>query len=134
MHSAAARIALALVGVVLLVSSFVGWAIENEYGSGTNFAIEGQGQGNVIVFDIDEQAGTRARVFEGSTEEAQAYIEQRQAEGKSFLFPGSLLALGGVLLLVAVLYPRKRKVRNAVSEARRPLQMLGTLNPDLATT
>lgn len=116
MSSTLVRIVLALIGTVLLGVGWLAWIQEEKVGSGTNFVIAvTQGnkvEGSAVVYDIDEQGGTRTKVFEGSPEEAQEYTAARVAEGKSFVIPGLLLALGGVLLLVAVLYRRSPNVTN----------------------
>lgn len=114
MSSTLVRIVLALVSIVLLGAGWLAWIQEEKVGSGANLLVAvTQGNGmdaRAIVYDTDEQAGTRTIVFEGTPEEAQEYAAARVAEGKSFVIPGLLLALGGVLLLVAVLYRRKPNV------------------------
>jgi hypothetical protein len=113
MSSTFVRVALVLVGIVLLGAGWLAWIQEEKIGSGTNFLVAvTQGNrmdGSAIVYDVDEEAGTRTKVFEGSPEEAQEYTAARGAEGKSFVTPGRLFALGGVLLF-AVLYGRKLSV------------------------
>jgi hypothetical protein len=101
------RILLVTVGLVIAFVGYVAWAIEAEYGSGTNFRVESQPDGTQIVYDVDEQAQTSTPVLEGSKQEASAYMERRRAEGESFIVPGLVIALGGVLALVGFLPFRK---------------------------
>jgi hypothetical protein len=109
MRSWKARVVLVLLSLVVAFVGYVAWSIEDEYGSGTNFAVEHPQDGTtVIVYDVDEQNG-QTKVFEGSMQEAEAYMEQRRAEGESFVVPGLILALGAVLLIVALLPSRRAK-------------------------
>jgi hypothetical protein len=95
-----------LVGLAVGLVGLFAWSFEQEYGSGTNFAIENR-DGTLVVYDVDEQAGTESPVFEGPAQEAHAYIERRRAEGESFVIPGLIVALGAVLV-VAGLLPFRR--------------------------
>lgn len=115
MRSKSARIALMSVGALVLLFAYVAWAVEREYGSDTNFELETDETGTTIVYDVDEQAGTRTVVFEGSIEEAQAYVDDRREQGKSFVVPGSLLALGAALLLLGLRPPGQPSSRRAPS-------------------
>jgi hypothetical protein len=111
MTSRLVRIVLVLAGIVLLGAGWLAWMTEDEFGSGTDFSIKSIGtRGDVIVYETNEQTGTRTEVFEGSPEDAREYMKKRRAEGRSFVTPGLLLALGGVLLVAGVLYRRKTAV------------------------
>ncbi len=92
-----------LVGLVVALVGWFAWSIEQEYGSGTNFYLEMKPGHMVVVYDVDEQAGTRSPVFEGSSQDAEAYMERRRAEGESFVIPGLIIAFGVVLVVVGLL-------------------------------
>jgi hypothetical protein len=94
------RILLLLVGLAVGLVGLFAWSFEQEYGSGANFGLESR-DGTVVVYDVDEQAGTESPVFQGSAQQAQAYMERRRAEGESFVIPGLIVALGAVLVLPA---------------------------------
>ena len=47
--------------------------------------------------------GTDQPVFEGTHRDAKAYMQQRLAEGESFVVPGSIIIAGVVLMLVGAL-------------------------------
>lgn len=110
------RILVALVGGFVVLVGMVLWAAENEYGSDApDFTIETGPQGNrSIVYAIDGQApGGRSKVFEGTYSQALAYVAQQreQAGGRSFLTAGLTIATGGVLIIVAIVWPRRTKSR-----------------------
>ncbi len=102
-RSRKARILLVLVGLAVVMVGWFSWSLEQEYGSGTNFGLEIKPDDTVVVYDVDEQAGTRSPVFEGSSQDAEAYMERRRAEGESFVIPGLVVALGVVLVVVGLL-------------------------------
>ena len=106
------RILVALVGGFVVLVGMVLWAAENEYGSDApDFTIETGPQGNrSIVYAID---GGRSKVFEGTYSQALAYVAQQreQAGGRSFLTAGLTIATGGVLIIVAIFWPRRTKSR-----------------------
>ena len=106
--SMASKVMLVILGLLVIFGGWVAWTIEDEYGSGTNFKVQTSQDGAVIVYDVDEQ-GTDAMVFEGSEQEAQAYMEQRRAEGKSFVVPGVVIAVGALLLVGALVAPRRSR-------------------------
>jgi hypothetical protein len=108
MRSWIVRILLVLLGLFVVLVGFVVWAVEDEYGSGTNFLVEHREDGHAIVYAVDEPGG-QAPVFEGTTSQAQAYVEQQQAGGKNFLVPGLIIAAGAILVVAAVLWPRRRR-------------------------
>jgi hypothetical protein len=110
------RLLLACIGLVTAFVGYVAWGIEDEYGSGTNFSLEVDGEGpdaHTIVYDVIEQPpGGRVKVFEGTQEDAFAYMDRRRSAGESFVVPGLIIGLGAVLLLAALLpRPRLRRSR-----------------------
>jgi len=112
------RIRLAVLGVLVGLFGLAAWSFEKEYGSGTNFMVEQRAGGAAIVYDVDEtstdassQTGTNP-VFEGSEEEAMAYIEERRSQGLNFTLPITALGLGGLLLLASAA-PWRRFRRNS---------------------
>lgn len=76
------RVLIAVVGLLVAFVGWVAWSIEGEYGSGTLFVVETHQDGSAIVYDVDEQEGTRTPVFEGSQQEAVAFMERRRSEGR----------------------------------------------------
>ena len=101
---------IAVLGLVVAFVGLVAWSIEGEYGSGTNFLIQTHQGGPAIVYDVDEEEGTRTQVFEGSPREALAYMERRRSEGENFLIPTLVIAAGAVLVMLALVplgRPRK---------------------------
>lgn len=109
MRSWKARILLVLVGLAVVIAGWLSWSFEQEYGSGTNFGLKIKPDKTVVVYDVDEQPGTKSPVFEGSSQDAEAYMEQRRAEGESFVIPGLVVALGVVLFVVGLLPFRRMR-------------------------
>jgi hypothetical protein len=74
-------------------------------GSGTDFFVKTEGDDSVVVYDVNEEREqARTKVFQGTMQEAAAYIERRRAEGESFLIPGLVIVAGvGSLLSSALL-------------------------------
>lgn len=106
------RVGLAVVGLLVVLVGLVAWDFTREYGSGLNFAMEGQGR-SVIVYEVDEQRqdaqghAVQIPVFEGSEVDALAYTERRRAEETSYLVPTVVLAAGGLLVLAAFIPLRR---------------------------
>jgi hypothetical protein len=104
------RVLIAILGFVVAFVGLVAWSIEGEHGSGTNFLVETHQDGSAIVYDVDEQAGTRTPAFEGSQREAQEYMKRRRSEGENFLLPALIIAAGAMLVVFALVplgRPRK---------------------------
>ena len=102
------RIILAILGVIALVVGVAAWSLETEYGGEGPGSMEMLPDGTVRVYDVDEQI-TDAEghpapvlVFEGTQEEADAWVEQRRSEGRSYLIPVLILSVGAVLGVGAV--------------------------------
>ena len=106
------RVLIAVVGLLVAFVGWVAWSIEGEYGSGTPFVVETHQDGSAIVYDVDEQEGTRTPVFEGSQQEAVAFMERRRSEGENFLLP-ALIIVAGALLVVVALVPLRRLRKHA---------------------
>jgi hypothetical protein len=114
------RILSAVIGCFVVLVGMVLWAAENEYGSDApDFTIEtGPQQNRSIVYAIDGPSQERSKVFEGTPSQALAYVTQQreQAGGRSFLAAGLTIATGVVLVIVAVVWPRRTKSRDEASE------------------
>jgi hypothetical protein len=114
--SKAARVAVVVLGVLVLLVGLLAWSLESEYGSGLNFSMESDGTVH-RVFEVDEQAPApedrSTVVFEGTEEEASAYIQRRRAEGTNLVIPGLILGVGA-LMVVAALIPIRKKPPNEV--------------------
>lgn len=106
------RVVIAVLGLLVALVGVVAWSIEGEYGSGTNFLVETHQDGPAIVYDVDEEKGTRTQVFEGSPREAVAYMERRKSEGENFLLP-ALVIVAGAMLVVLALVPLGRPRKHA---------------------
>lgn len=88
--------------MVLALAGSVWWSLESVYGSGLDFEVE-IADGAATVYELDETAGAPTSVFEGTEEEAIAYIERRQGEGENLLFPGVVIGAGALLILMALI-------------------------------
>ena len=112
------RILLALVGGFAVLVGMVLWAAD-EYGSDApDFTIETGPRGNhSIVYAIDGPSQGRLKVFEGTPAEALAYVTQQreQAGGRTFLTAGLTIAAGGLLVIGAIVWPRRAKSRSEAS-------------------
>ena len=106
------QVLIAVLGLVVAFVGLVAWSIEGEYGSGTDFLVQTHQGGPAIVYEVDEEKGTRTQVFEGPRREAQAYMERRRSEGENFLIPTLIIAAGAVLVVVA-LVPLGRPQKHA---------------------
>jgi hypothetical protein len=100
------RVLVGVIGVVVALAGLLWWTLEAEYGSGLNFEVVGAGDA-ATVYEVDETAGARRSVFEGTEEEALAYIERRQGEGENLLFPGLVVGAGALLILMALIPARR---------------------------
>lgn len=87
------RVLIAVLGLVVAFVGLVAWSIEGEYGSGTDFLVQTHQGGPAIVYEVDEEKGTRTQVFEGPRREAQAYMERRRSEGENFLISTLIILL-----------------------------------------
>ena len=81
------RVLIAVLGLVVAFVGLVAWSIEGEYGSGRNFLIQTHQGGPAIVYDVDEEEGTRTQVFEGSPREALAYMERPEIRRRELPHP-----------------------------------------------
>jgi len=112
--SRAARLAVGVLGGLVVLVGLGVWSLESEYGSGLNFSTESDGTVH-RVFEVDEQAPEPEHrftvVFEGTEEEALAYIEQRRAEGTNLVIPGLIIGVGA-LIVIAGLIPIRRTPPN----------------------
>ena len=100
--STANRKALWVIGLVVIIAGLAAWSWQDAYG-GTEF---GGGEigpdGTAQVYNLDGQV-----VFEGTEEEAEAFIEEAQSGLGVFLVPGLIIGLGAALILWAVAAPAK---------------------------
>ncbi len=112
--SRASRVAVGVLGGLVVLVGLGVWSLESEYGSGLNFSVESDGTVH-RVFEIDEQApdpeDRLTVVFEGTEEEASAYIAQRRAETTNLVIPGLVVGVG-VLTVIAALIPIRRTPPN----------------------
>src|SRR5262245_21317150 len=92
------RIGIAVLGIVVVLIGLFAWSIENEYGSGLNFTLEGEPGGTTVVYE--DQTG-RTPVFEGTQEEAFAYMDRRRSAGESFVIPAVIITVGAAIVLLA---------------------------------
>ena len=108
--SRAARIAVGVLGGLVLLAGLGVWSLESEYGSGLNFSTESDGTVHRVL-EVDEQAPESedrlSVVFEGSEEEALAYIERRRAEETNFVIPGVIIGVGALIVVGALIAIRK---------------------------
>jgi hypothetical protein len=106
------RIILGILGVLALLIGLAAWSFENEYGGeGAGAEMEMLADGTVGVYDVDEQSTDgeghpgRVLVFEGTQEEVDAWVAEQQSQGRNYLIPGLIIAVGVVLVVGAVFPP-----------------------------
>lgn len=111
------RVAVGVVGLIVVVVGLVAWSLETEYGGN---AVAGSEFSNGVerVFDIVDGAldaeghPVTTIVFEGTPAEAQAYMTQRWSEGRNYTLPGLVIAIGGLSFLGAFIHlPRRTRFR-----------------------
>ena len=105
------RVALGVLGLVVVLVGLLTWSLESEYGSGLNFSMSNTAGGEWVVSEIDEHAGTSEVVFTGSQEEASAYTDQRRSDGVSLLLPGLMIGAGALMVVIAGLWPALLRLR-----------------------
>jgi hypothetical protein len=114
--SRAARVAVGVLGILVVLVGLTVWSLTAEYGSGLNFSTESDGTVH-RVFEVDEQApepeDRSTAVFEGTAAEASAYIEQRRAEETNLVIPGLIIGVGALLVIVALIPTRKTRPNDA---------------------
>jgi len=103
--SIADRIGLAVIGLVVVLAGLAGWSWQETYG-GTQYAgQEVLSDGTARVYNLDEQSldaeshPAKIVVFEGTVEEADAFIKQGQSGLRVFLVPGLIIGLGATLVI-----------------------------------
>jgi hypothetical protein len=96
---------MAVLGLLVVMAGGIWWSFESTYGSGLNFVVEATGE-DATVYEVDE-TGNRTSIFEGTAEEAAAYIERRQSEGTNVLLPGLVIGVGALLMLAALIPSRR---------------------------
>jgi len=102
--STANRKALGVIGLVVIVIGLAAWSWQSTYG-GTEFGgVEIDPDGAAQVYNPDGQV-----VFEGTEEEAEAFIEEAQGGFGVFLVPGLIIGLGAALIILAVAAPATYK-------------------------
>jgi hypothetical protein len=102
--STANRKALGVIGLVVIVIGLAAWSWQSTYG-GTEFGgVEIGPDGAAQVYNPDGEV-----VFEGTEEEAEAFIEDAQGGFGVFLVPGLIIGLGAALIILAVAAPAKAK-------------------------
>ena len=108
--SRAARVAVGVLGGLVVLVGLGVWSLGSEYGSALNFSTESDGTVHRVI-EVDEQApepeDRSTVVFEGTEEEALAYIEQRRAEGTNLVIPGLIIGVGALIVIAALLPIRK---------------------------
>lgn len=115
--SRAARVAVGVLGGLVVLVGLGLWILESEYGSESNFSTESDGAVHRVI-EVDEQAPEPedrfAVVFEGTEEEALAYIEQRRAEERNLVIPGLIIGVGAVIIIAALIpvWAPKERVSN----------------------
>ena len=114
--SRTARVAVGVLGGLVVLVGLGVWSLETEYGSGLNFSTESDGTVH-RVFEVNEQAPEPedrfTAVFEGTEEEASAYIEQRRAEGRNLVIPGLIIGVGALIVIAALLPNRETRTNGA---------------------
>ncbi len=112
--SRSVRVAVGVIGGLVLLVGMVAWSLESEYGSGLNFSTESDGTIH-RVFEVEEQAPDPEDrftvVFEGTEGEASAYIQRRRAEGTNLVIQGLIIGVG-VLMVLAALVPARKTPPN----------------------
>ncbi len=107
--SRATRVAVGVLGGLVVLIGLGVWSLESEYGSGLNFSVEFDGTVH-RVFEVDEQApepeDRSTVVFEGTEQEAMSYIEQRRAEGTNRIIPGVIIGVGTLMVIAALIQIR----------------------------
>lgn len=119
------RIILGISGVAALLVGMALWGLETEYGGegGAGSEMEILSDGTVKVYESDEQQvdeqGNQLRVlvFEGTQDEFEVWSAENEVQGRNYLIPGLVIAVGAVLLIGAVLPPiGKREDANPSEE------------------
>ena len=104
------RIILGISGVIALIVGIGLWALETEYGGEGVCGSETIGSVTRVFDCPGEQADAEGHlittiVFEGTEAEALEFMDQRSSEGRNYLIPGLIFAVGAILLIGAVLPP-----------------------------
>lgn len=107
-----ARVAVGVLGGLVVLVGVGVWSLGSEYGPGLNFSTESDGTIHRVL-EVNEQAPeTEDRfsvVFEGTQEEASAYIEQRRAEETNLAIPGLIIGVGALIVIAALVPTRKTR-------------------------
>jgi hypothetical protein len=87
------RVVIYLTGIFVLLSGMLWAAFVNEYGGGTNYEIVTTGSVSQ-VYTIDEAIGAEDLVFEGTTTQAERWVEEHRAAGRDMTLPYVTIAVG----------------------------------------
>jgi hypothetical protein len=107
------RIGIIVVGLIIGLVGLAAWSLEQDAGGGWNAGYIEPGPGDmysVHEFDENYQGGTEEPatfvVFTGTADEARAYVDSR-SQAKNFVVPGVIIAVGVILVIVALIPSRK---------------------------
>ena len=105
--SRSSSLALLAVGFAITLAGLVFYAVESEYGWGLNLAMEVQSNGPTR--DINPEAATRVWdadtgqvLFEGTHEDADAFVRSERARRTNVLLPAIVIVVGGATVMAGI--------------------------------
>ena len=118
------RMLLVVFGGVVVLAGAVAWSVGSPVGGGAGLdpelitEIDGD---TVRIYESNEHGPVdsegrpvQSLVFEGSQAEADAFMSEPQAEDRNYLVPALIIAVGAVIVIVALIrYPRTKPTPNA---------------------
>ena len=117
------RMLLVVFGGVVVLAGAVAWSVGSPVGdSGLDPELITEIDGDTVrIYEFNEHGPVdnerrpvQSLVFEGSQAEADAFMSEPQSEDRNYLVPALIIAVGAVIVIVALIrYPRTKSTPNA---------------------
>ncbi len=95
------RVTAFVVGVLLVVGGLFWVSYVGEYGGGHNWMTEAT-DGQVQVYEVFEETGTRTLVFTGTQAEADRWMDRQREAASDTTWPWATVGVGGLVLAGSV--------------------------------
>lgn len=118
------RVVLGILGLIALLVGVAAWGLETEYGGGSTVgSMEFLPDSTVRVYNVDErvtdvEGPAQVLVFEGTQEEADAWVAQQEGQGRNYLIPALIILLGVVLVGAAMVPSRPKSVGTSLTRGQ----------------
>ncbi len=109
------RLALFIAGVLIVYGGLFWVSYVEEYGGGRNWMTE-TANGQVQVYEVNEDTGSRTLVFTGTQAEADRWIDEQRQAATDTTWPWITVGVGGLVLAGSVTLGWRRTDGETASE------------------